>query len=814
MAIRKLTIEEGQAYLKKKQTRAATGKTIAEPKTTEKVFTEYDPLVGDSRQRYEDRIMAGEYLPEFGSYEYFVQREKEVGKRLDELEDMVPSDVEKIIRNYWEAKENGTLAYGYSHAALASESDLRKLDRAREDYKQINDYLEKFEEDDKGVELTKDGEIDVDAGIKKAEKKSEIANRLSRATGVPAYLTLNKNYTGGKYDEARKHNKEALLATETKLAYEYYDDNKDNDYSDNFISRAIGNYKLGRIGVKTNKAGALSYGLGTDDLEAVEVYQALSDKIYNNNKKTFENGWDAPTDFWRNAPMQVDQFLYSIEGRILGGAAGLAVGGLTGLKQGQKLGAAYTSAKYMQSQTVGASYIRLLQEEKLSVEDAKVLAENEAFLSGLVEFGLEYGSEMLWGGGKAVKGAISKKAGKEISEEATEEAFGEIGKSFAQKLVKRGMSEKGAEKAVRLAKTAGKLGLEALGEGTEEGLQEAVSIATDRVARNQGSGSKGDIIKEAVNFSAYTDEELEQIWESAKAGATVSVVGAGYKAGINKVTNKVINKVAGEPSSYRKNSKTENVIEVEDGKKVKYESVSFSNEQSRSGDTVSLAKKIWDKRNDVISGENVFEVNESSIEKAETPSMGIFNLFKKWGGKVVNPELGTVELNKRGAKDTTLHGIGKEKYIASAAIKDVIEKGKIIDKQKNWKSRGYDTYVIAAEGNVNGEKSLVGVVVKNYPNNPKLNNKFYIHEVIKLGATSAQVGENSDSTDFHGMELAPTNTISRSDEKVKVSGVELLENGKKIYNTIKPGGDAESFNKAVSEYYKMGLSGISFDKAR
>ena len=70
--------------------------------------------------------------------------------------------------------------------------------------------------------------------------------------------------------------------------------------------------------------------------------------------------------------------------------------------------------------------------------------------------------------------------------------------------------------------------------------------------------------------------------------------------------------------------------------------------------------------------------------------------FDGLGGSVENPQLGTVTINRAGVQDSIAHGIGRLKAMAFYAVPDVLEKGKIIDYQKDWKGRGYDTFVLAA----------------------------------------------------------------------------------------------------------------------
>ena len=161
--------------------------------------------------------------------------------------------------------------------------------------------------------------------------------------------------------------------------------------------------------------------------------------------------------------------------------------------------------------------------------------------------------------------------------------------------------------------------------------------------------------------------------------------------------------------------------------------------------------------------EKVFDVEYKTIPKKGKTSEAIANYFKSIGGIAVNPHLGVVELNKKGAKTTVFHGISGDKFSAVAAIKDVIENGKIIAHDFNWKNRGYDTYLIAGRGYINGQDAVVGVIVKNYPKSNQ-NNKFYLHEIIKIGASHTAVDNNTIRVN----EQTPINNtnISQNDNDV------------------------------------------------
>lgn len=106
----------------------------------------------------------------------------------------------------------------------------------------------------------------------------------------------------------------------------------------------------------------------------------------------------------------------------------------------------------------------------------------------------------------------------------------------------------------------------------------------------------------------------------------------------------------------------------------------------------------------------------------------VSEFFESIGGSVNNKELGTISLRRRGIKNDVSHGIGREKAASFMAVPDILQKGKIVDYQTNWKGRGYDTAVIAAPIKIAGVDYLAGVCVKR----TSTDSNFYVHEVLPI----------------------------------------------------------------------------------
>ncbi len=133
----------------------------------------------------------------------------------------------------------------------------------------------------------------------------------------------------------------------------------------------------------------------------------------------------------------------------------------------------------------------------------------------------------------------------------------------------------------------------------------------------------------------------------------------------------------------------------------------------------------------------VAQIKGTEFAKGDTDLVTqVSNFFESIGGEAVNPELGTIKLTRTGVKSDIAHGIGRNKAAAFAAVPAVIEHGKIVDVQYNWKGRGYDTVVIASPITLANELYYVGAVLEK----TNTEDTFYLHEVIAESASAFKNG--------------------------------------------------------------------------
>ena len=553
------------------------------------IISDYVPgAYNMTKNEYLRRQQSNPDMPEFGSYDYFKNREEKLRPILDEIAndaDRTDDIYRAWAENY--GKDNNWAA-GKPVQKLAKElyEKFKYQDAILAEYKDIDAQLKKF--DKKGIHYDNSLEIDTESGAAEAKYAKERLDAIVNATtftndemvmGVYGELPEEKQK---EYDNVRVVAGQRNVEAEKEDAYDYYAKNKDNVYKDNLWGRITGNYKVGRIGIKANDAGFTSYKASTDDIEAVEVYQSLSARIQNHNNATFQNDnavEEITAIVAQYAPQGVDQAVNKAVGSVVGAAVGWASG--AGAGTGARLGGSAAVANYMYKQTAGATFVRLLQESDLSVEDAKLLAESEALASGAVEFGLDYVTSGLWKGvGSATKNATS-----------------ELGEKTMKALMSKGISEKGAKTIISVAKNAGKLTVDALGEGTEEWIQEGMSITADKYAAEGKTASAFELFTRSFDLTQYSKEDFSRMNQSFLAG---TIIGYGH-GGLNAVTSLGINKAV---------SAAAGAVDAE----VLGEEINKSGETEIITDAVEMAK-------DNVSPEvvNAVETVETAIAEDNTP---------------------------------------------------------------------------------------------------------------------------------------------------------------------------------------------------
>lgn len=145
---------------------------------------------------------------------------------------------------------------------------------------------------------------------------------------------------------------------------------------------------------------------------------------------------------------------------------------------------------------------------------------------------------------------------------------------------------------------------------------------------------------------------------------------------------------------------------------------------------------------DLLNGEPVIELsgNEFLPLEGKTFVQQVEDFFQNQGG-VAHSTFGDVSLDKKGIKNDINHGIGRLKSASFAAVKDVLEKGIIINplKQYQTNNKKNPTGMIAAPILIGEEKYVCVVeVIAN-----RKTNRLYVHEVTLTKKLPADVADSN-----------------------------------------------------------------------
>ena len=144
---------------------------------------------------------------------------------------------------------------------------------------------------------------------------------------------------------------------------------------------------------------------------------------------------------------------------------------------------------------------------------------------------------------------------------------------------------------------------------------------------------------------------------------------------------------------------------------------------------------------------------------------------------------------------------------AFAAVPAVIENGKILDVQQNWKNRQYDTFVLAAPVAIESGKYagqyVEGIVVKRSAQDQS----FYLHEVLLMDENSGRV------TPIVPGSLNPKADATPSDAYMPATNSNLAQNAADVKRTAVPANE-ERANVAVQPTVRPNESSVALGGAK
>ena len=402
-------------------------------------------------------------------------------------------------------------------------------------------------------------------------------------------------------------------------------------------------------------------------------------------------------------------------------------------------------------------------------------------LAGIAEAAFEkFSVEGFWKAAQAgTRGAVLKNILRQSGIEASEEICTEITNIITDDLIMGGMSEYNAaveaymkqgmsrEDAERKANTglAAQIGLAGLGGALSGGVSGTLAGG---IGQWRGRGANGE---PSVNGAIIGSGALKQDTATAPAAQATRQMNETTEQYAYTDPTTGIPMVGTRPAQ---DTQTGNAAADTTRPPVETEEYAYIDKTTgipMVGTRTNIASEVTPEaiaRNkaEVAGMEPVAEMDGSEFPKG---SIGLVDqvteFFKSIGNRAVNPSIGQVTLDRRGAKSSLAHGMGRNKAIAFKAVPDVIRNGKIIDFQADWKGRGYDTVVIAAPVVIKGETFYEGAILIR----ENRGTSFYLHEVTAL--------ENKDTN-------APIKTGSKAPSDAKVSSlISLLDEIRKVNTT-------------------------------
>lgn len=156
----------------------------------------------------------------------------------------------------------------------------------------------------------------------------------------------------------------------------------------------------------------------------------------------------------------------------------------------------------------------------------------------------------------------------------------------------------------------------------------------------------------------------------------------------------------------------------------------------------------------------------------------VAEFFASLGNKVTRLGFGDIALTKRGAKDSIMHGMSRNKAIAFSAVPAVIENGVVIDEQANWKGRGWDSVTFGGKIQIGEQTYDMGVIVRKYGNESPNYGRYYLHEVLLTDEDGATVPINARTLSGNPSDTAtPSSMDSVAQEQGTVNEENSLPEG-------------------------------------
>ncbi len=177
---------------------------------------------------------------------------------------------------------------------------------------------------------------------------------------------------------------------------------------------------------------------------------------------------------------------------------------------------------------------------------------------------------------------------------------------------------------------------------------------------------------------------------------------------------------------------------------------------------------------------------------------------------VYNDVVGKVLLNKKSVKNDIAHGVGRLKAVTFRAVPSVIENGKVLSIEKDWKKRGYDSVAIGAKISIKGGTNPGDYFVICMLNVDK-DNRLYLHEAktVKMDDLRSKTrsaiagglsGANHPSIDSIFEKLTEVNT---EDVRFQLEDVDFGKDSTRMESLVRENEDLKAANELLQKQFEL-----------
>ena len=150
----------------------------------------------------------------------------------------------------------------------------------------------------------------------------------------------------------------------------------------------------------------------------------------------------------------------------------------------------------------------------------------------------------------------------------------------------------------------------------------------------------------------------------------------------------------------------------------------------------------------------------------------IYDSYEQVGWCVDRSDIGHIRLTRSGINDSLCHGFGRVKISAFSVLPELILKGMVVRHSKNWKGRGYESFVLVAPIEVGAIAYCAFIVVNSIKGGGY---RFYLHEVGRLEDIKIAGGMRTGFADCSVLSRTPGSAKSVSKSAGHVNGMKVAE---------------------------------------